>query len=174
MTPDRDRAAPGGGRLRRRAGTPAGLPAADPRSHAGGERTLARTRAAALVTLLGGAALPGCASLAPDTPGATEVARAFHAAVDAGDGESACRLLTPAATEELEQDAGAPCPDALLDADLTAGDDVVETHAYGRQAQVVMAGDVVFLTVSGADWLVSAAGCTPRPERPYDCQVSAG
>jgi hypothetical protein len=37
-----------------------------------------------------------------------------------------------------------------------------------------MAGDVVFLTVSGADWLVTAAGCTPRPERPYDCQVSGG
>jgi hypothetical protein len=127
-----------------------------------------------VVTLLAGTAMTGCASLAPDSSAAADVARSFHAAVDAGDGAQACRLLAPAATQELEQTAGAPCADAVLTADLAPGADVVETHAYGRQAQVVMADDVVFLTVSGGDWLVTAAGCTPRPERPYDCQISGG
>jgi hypothetical protein len=28
---------------------------------------------------------------------------------------------------------------------------------------------VLFLTVSGDHWLVTAAGCDARPDRPYDC-----
>jgi hypothetical protein len=127
-----------------------------------------------LASLVAAAALTGCASLAPDATAAADVALAFHSAVSSGDGTAACGLLAPAATEELEHSAGSPCPDAVLAADLTPGADVLRTHAWGRQAQVVMADDVVFLTVSGGDWLVTAAGCTPRPERPYDCRVSGG
>jgi hypothetical protein len=43
----------------------------------------------------------------------------------------------------------------------------------GRQAQVRLGGDTVFLARSGDGWVVTAAGCDPRPDRPYDCEVAA-
>jgi hypothetical protein len=120
------------------------------------------------------AVLTGCAGLGPDPAAASRAAERFHAAVADEDGETACALLAPAVVEELESAAGEPCADAVLAEDLPGASGVQTSHAYGRQAQVVMRGDVVFLTVSGAGWLVTAAGCTPRPERPYDCTVSGG
>jgi hypothetical protein len=143
-------------------------------------RTGARVRrpggalAAGVVVLVAATTLTGCASLSPDASAAVDAVESFHAAVAAGEGSAACDLLAPAATEELEQAQAAPCPDAVLAADLTPGGEAVESHAYGRQAQVVLTDDVVFLTVSGGRWLVTAAGCTPRPERPYDCEISEG
>jgi hypothetical protein len=32
--------------------------------------------------------------------------------------------------------------------------------------------DTLFLTEVAGGWRVSAAGCTARPGRPYDCEVS--
>ncbi|QES47254.1 hypothetical protein DEJ50_04825 [Streptomyces venezuelae] len=46
-----------------------------------------------------------------------------------------------------------------------------EAEAYGRQAIVRMAGDTLFLSLFTAGWKVVAAGCTPRPGRPYDCLI---
>jgi hypothetical protein len=37
-----------------------------------------------------------------------------------------------------------------------------------------MDGDVVFLSVFGDHWLITAAGCTARGDRPYDCTVMGG
>ena len=39
----------------------------------------------------------------------------------------------------------------------------------GRQAQVLLGGEVTFLAASGGTWLVTATACVARPERPYDC-----
>ena len=50
---------------------------------------------------------------------------------------------------------------------------VEDVHVAGRQAQVVTATDTVFLALSGDAWVVTAAGCTPRDDRPYDCEVEA-
>ena len=50
---------------------------------------------------------------------------------------------------------------------------VEDVHVAGRQAQVVTADDTLFLAVSGDAWVVTAAGCTPREDRPYDCEVEA-
>ncbi|NMR19295.1 hypothetical protein [Cellulomonas fimi] len=119
-------------------------------------------------------AVAGCASLSPDPSAAASVATQLHQAVADGDGEAACALLAPAVIEELEDESAADCAVAVLEAEVPAPSDVLETHAYGRQAQVTTGRDVVFLTVSGARWVVTAAGCTPRPERPYDCTVSGG
>jgi hypothetical protein len=76
--------------------------------------------------------------------------------------------------EEVEEVTGAPCPEGVLASDLPEAMSTTATHADGRLAQVVMDGDVVFLTVSGNRWLVIGAGCTPRGERPYDCAISKG
>ncbi len=131
------------------------------------------TRSSVLVAAL--LVLPGCASVAgPDAGAAGTAAERFHAAVAAGDGLAACSLLAPTTARERAGAEEAPCPEAVLAVDLPAAATSLEGHAYGRQAQVVLDGDTVFLTGSGADWLVVAAGCTPRPERPYDCTIAGG
>ncbi|MEW2587149.1 hypothetical protein [Streptomyces virginiae] len=47
-------------------------------------------------------------------------------------------------------------------------------EVYGRQAMVRLSGHTLFLSQCGKGWKVVAAGCTPRPDRPFDCQVERG
>lgn len=113
----------------------------------------------------------GCAGLAPDPARAADVAAAFSQAVADGDGGAACDLLAPRTFEALA-DEGQSCDEAVLEAGLSTEAMAVEdARAYGRQAQVELDSDVMFLTRDGSAWLVTAAGCTERPDRPYDCLV---
>jgi hypothetical protein len=57
----------------------------------------------------------------------------------------------------------------VLEEELPAAGEVTGTDVYGQWAQVRLTGDTVFLAVFPDGWRVVAAGCTPRPERPYDC-----
>ncbi|MCA5894856.1 hypothetical protein LEP48_18030 [Isoptericola sp. NEAU-Y5] len=50
---------------------------------------------------------------------------------------------------------------------------VEEAHVAGRQAQVATGDDTYFLALSGDGWVITAAACEPRPQRPYDCEVEA-
>lgn len=45
---------------------------------------------------------------------------------------------------------------------------------YGNQARAVLATDTLFLSRFAAGWKVVAAGCSPRPEQPYQCRVNGG
>ena len=103
-----------------------------------------------------------------------ESAVAFHQALDSGDGHAACDLLAPKTVEQLEEQADAACPDALAALPLATGGDPVQATAYGLAAEVVLVGDTVFLTHAPGGWLVTAAGCSPVPDQPYDCQVKGG
>jgi hypothetical protein len=47
---------------------------------------------------------------------------------------------------------------------------VESVEVWGRDAQVRLGGDTVFLTETDAGWRVTAA-CRPRGEAPYECQV---
>ena len=109
-----------------------------------------------------------------DATAAAGVASAFHRAVQDADGSASCALLAPATVEDLEGSSGQPCPQAVLAQDLPDAQDVQDSQAFGRAAQVLMDGDVVFLSVFGDRWLVTAAGCTPRGDRPYDCTLKVG
>jgi len=149
------------------------------RSEASGVRP-ARRRAARVLVPAGLAvlAVAGCAGPGPDD--ARDVVSALGDAVVAGDGAAACALLLPDAADALAEETGEPCaqavtaPDGPL-ADLVATGRVVveDVHVAGHQAQVVTADDTLFLAVSGDGWVVTAAGCTPREDRPYDCEVEA-
>ena len=118
--------------------------------------------------------LTSCATLGPDTTAAAGVATAFHRAIEDGNGNAACAVLAPATMQDLENTSGHSCIDAILDEDLPDAREVEATQAFGRGAQVLMDGDVVFLSVFGDHWLITAAGCTPRGDRPYDCTVKGG
>lgn len=115
--------------------------------------------------------LCGCASTSPDAHDARERAITFHRSLDSGDYQAACGLLAPQTRSELEDEADTPCPDALAGLDLSPGGDALHATAYGLAAQVTLAGDTVFLTHTPSGWLITAAGCAPVPDEPYDCEV---
>jgi hypothetical protein len=119
-------------------------------------------------------ALTGCASVGERADAAATTAVRLLTAVQDDDGATACAVLAPDTRSELEQSAGTGCAEAILDEDLPAPGAVRKAEVFGQWAQVRLDGDTVFLAVFPDGWRVVAAGCTPRPERPYDCALQGG
>ena len=140
----------------------------------GGRSWPARRFTLAMVAALPVIMVASCSTLGPDTTAAAGVAVAFHRAIQDGDAGTACGLLAPATVEVLVGSSGQGCPEAILAQDLPDAQDVQESQAFGRAAQVLMAGDVVFLSMFGNRWLITAAGCRSRGDRPYDCTINGG
>jgi hypothetical protein len=118
--------------------------------------------------LVGGAILllTGCAS--SQRPEVEDVATTFED--PSVDPQTRCDLLAPSTLVALEEEASTPCEQATEDLPLEGGE-VTGVEIWGGDAQVRLAGDTVFLTETSVGWRVVAAACTPRPERPYDCEV---
>jgi hypothetical protein len=129
----------------------------------------ATTRPWALV-LGGGLALlaAGCASA--EQPQVERVASVFED--PSADASARCDQLLPTAREQLEQDEQSSCVDAINSLPLDGGE-VTGVEVWGGDAQVRLGRDTVFLSKTSSGWRVAAAACTPRHERPYDCQVEA-
>jgi hypothetical protein len=120
-----------------------------------------------VAALLATATLTGCAGLEDDD--VRGVASAFEdpAAAPA----DRCALLAPATLQTLESDESASCPDVIGQVPLPGGA-VESVQVWGREAQVRLEGDTVFLTETPTGWRVTAAACEPRGEQlPYDCEV---
>lgn len=115
--------------------------------------------------------LAGCSSLNPGTAEAADIASQFHADLASGDAQAACTLLAPGTVEKLEDGAAGSCARKLADLGLPGAGEVRSSQAYGSNAQVQLEADTVFLTLSGQHWKITAIGCTPRGEKPYDCEV---
>ncbi|MEE1757486.1 hypothetical protein [Streptomyces sp. SP18CS02] len=115
--------------------------------------------------------LTGCSVPEDRIRAVSSTAVAFSARVQAHDPAGACELLAPQTREELAQDPGPTCADGLEDAAPPDGGEVRSTQVYGHRARVVLDQDTYFLTSFPDGWKISAAGCTPRPGRPYRCQV---
>ncbi len=113
----------------------------------------------------------GCGGLAPDSSAAAAAAVAFRSDVRTADGSAACRLLSPQSAHEVAQSAGKPCPAAIVDEGVGGSGRPVHVDVYGQNARVVFSDDVIFLGSFPDGWRLTAAGCTPRPGRPYDCLV---
>jgi len=144
-----------------------------PRVH-GGWSWRTRRFSTAVVAALPVILVTSCSTLGPDTTAAAGAAAAFHRATQDGDGNAACGFLAPATVQDLEGASGQGCPEAILAQDLPGAHDVRDSQAFGRGAQVLMDGDVVFLSMFGNRWLITAAGCQPRGDRPYDCTLKGG
>lgn len=115
-------------------------------------------------------AASGCASVGERAAAAEAAARGFERALMASDSVRMCDALAPATREELE--AEAPCGRALAALRLPpAAGPAQRVDVYGSQARVVFARDSVFLASFPDGWRVTAAGCTPRPGRPYRCEL---
>jgi hypothetical protein len=112
------------------------------------------------------ALLSGCASASE--PDVSTVATAFED--PAGDPQARCDLLAPATLATFESDSSTSCADAISDVPLQGGE-VSAVEIWGGDAQVKLGGDTLFLTQTDTGWKVTAAGCEPRGEAPYDCEV---
>lgn len=115
-----------------------------------------------------------CGSLSGRRDGAAaEVAR-FEKALNARQHERMCAALAPSTREELERSAKSRCGQAIGEEDLPAAGAVRRVDVYGDQARVVLEHDTVFLARFPTGWKVTAAGCVPRPQRPYQCEIQGG
>jgi hypothetical protein len=119
-------------------------------------------------------ALGGCADVGDRETTAGDAATELLTAVAGKDGATACAVLAPDTAAELEQSAGKPCDQAILDEDLPAPATVNGADVYGQWAQVRLSDDTMFLAVFPGGWRVVAAGCQPRESRPYDCTLQGG
>ena len=118
------------------------------------------------------AALTGCSGQGRTEKGtAAEAAREFSAAA-ASDPGRACELLAPKTREELEADG--PCAESLSAKQLPQAQAVRAVEVYAKDAIVHLDQDTVFLGRFDSGWFVTAAGCAPDGERPYDCDVKGG
>jgi hypothetical protein len=108
----------------------------------------------------------GCSSA--ERPAVEKVATAFED--QSAQAQQRCDLLAPATRDTLEKDASAACADAMQQVALKGGT-VRSVQVWGGDAQVQLTGDTVFLTQTPSGWRVTAAGCEPRGEAPYDCDV---
>ncbi|MYS88622.1 MULTISPECIES: hypothetical protein [Streptomyces] len=98
----------------------------------------------------------------------------FERALDTGQRERLCTALAPSTREELEQSAKRSCAQAIGEQGLPAAGAVRRVDVYGDQARVVLEHDTLFLARFPAGWKVTAAGCRPRPQRPYQCEIEGG
>ena len=112
----------------------------------------------------------GC-GVAPGSGAVTRTADEWLAAARAKDAAALCRLLTPAARESAVT-GNQTCTQAVGNLDLPGGGAVGHVEVWSDRAQVRTGIDTLFLTKVAAGWRVSAAGCTARQSRPYDCEVS--
>ncbi|MCW2762892.1 MAG: hypothetical protein JWR85_3093 [Marmoricola sp.] len=133
-----------------------------------------RSRWLAATVILGFIATLATGCGAGDERGPRAVASRFADALSSDDAAAACGLLAPETKSELEQSAGKKCAAAILAEDLPDAGTVAQLAAFGTMAQVSFVDDVMFLTEFRSGWKVMAAGCSPVPGRPYDCQLQGG
>lgn len=131
-------------------------------------------RAVAGLLVVTGAGMVG----ACNGPGAEEAAQAATSFEElaANSPDRACDLMAGHTREAVEKSAKKPCAEALPELDLPSASTLESVKVYGHDAQVRLAGDVVFLARFAEGWKVTAAGCKAGSvvDEPYDCDVSGG
>jgi hypothetical protein len=116
--------------------------------------------------------LVGCGAVDSREAAAAGVAQRFRVAMSEDAGSAACDLLAPVTRRELEHASDLPCQRAVMAEGIPAGRSAaLGSDVYGDQARVRFDGDTLFLAQFTGGWLVTAAGCTPRGELPYECTI---
>ncbi|MDT7841814.1 hypothetical protein RQC66_13825 [Streptomyces justiciae] len=131
-------------------------------------------RRTALMVLVCAAGLSGCATLGERETAASRAALRFERSVRQADWSRACAALAPQTRQELTESAKTSCVKALPDEELPYAGALRGSEVYGQQAQVVLTTDTLFLSAFPTGWLITAAGCEPRPHQPYQCKVKGG
>jgi outer membrane murein-binding lipoprotein Lpp len=118
-------------------------------------------------------AAAGCGTSADRDQARTAVQR-LYAAVDRGDGQTACAQMSPDLRAQLVSDEpGSRCATAVMKLSLHGGRPAA-VRVYADAAEVVLAGgDTVFLGDTAEGWRVQALGCRPNGKGPYQCEEQA-
>ena len=122
--------------------------------------------------MLGALALAagGCGNDARERDARTAV-EAFYAAYAAKDGPGACAQLSQDAASALETSEKEPCERAVLSVELKRAA-IAQTSVWITSAEVKLTnGGAVFLDEIGGRWRIGAAGCSPQPGQPYECEL---
>lgn len=123
----------------------------------------------ALASVLAAGGLAACTA---DTE-RSEVQRVavdFVTAVQDGNGQHACELLTSEAQKSVTGATDFACASAVVNID-ESGSEVHRIQVWGDAAQVKVGSDTVFLQRFPDGWQVRAAGCQSQPGAAYDCDV---
>jgi hypothetical protein len=124
--------------------------------------------------VLFGPALAGCGSVGERRSDAESAAAGFERFLRADDPKGLCTALAPETRSELEESEKASCEKAIASQEIPVGGTAHRVDLYGRQARIVLDADTLFLSLFPDGWKVVAAGCTPRPDRPYQCTLQGG
>ncbi|MGK5498135.1 hypothetical protein [Streptomyces sp. URMC 125] len=133
-----------------------------------------RGTAAAAIATTTAALIAGCGASQERIDGASMAAASFAEAAQAGDGGAMCAVLARETRQELERSERTTCDEAVVEQQLATTGPVEGVDVHGRQAMARLRGDTLFLSEMSTGWKVVAAGCTPRPGQPYQCQVKGG
>jgi hypothetical protein len=117
--------------------------------------------------------VPGCAGQGSADDGSAAAAALRFTRDLAASPSEACGLLAPQTLKELEDSQGS-CPSSLPGLDLPRAAAVRSTEVYAKDAIVRLDKDTVFLARFDQGWRVTAAGCTPHGDLPYDCTLKGG
>jgi hypothetical protein len=121
-----------------------------------------------------GLVLSGCGSAGERRSDAETAATGFERLLRADDPTGLCTALAPETRSELEESEKASCEKAISSQEIPQGGTTHRVDVYGRQARVVLDADTLFLSRFPDGWKLVAAGCTPRPGRPYQCTLQGG
>jgi hypothetical protein len=132
-------------------------------------------RALAVALVL--AAMAGGCGRDGDRDDVQAVTDRFYAALEAGDGETACAQLSTDTRTELESQEQEACAEAVGSLEVEGGD-LTGVQVYVTNAKADLAsGESAFLSYTEDGWRLSAVGCQPvggKPaDRPYDCELEA-
>lgn len=106
-------------------------------------------------------------------PHARRAVQAFYSALERHDGAAACRVLSDDTRSSLETSEKKPCKEAVFSLGLSPAR-VVAVRVYATSAEAVLTGgEAVFLDQDPDGWKISAVGCKPQHEQPYDCDLEA-
>lgn len=117
---------------------------------------------------LGVVGLAGCSPA--QQPAARAAIQQFQTALQHQDVATACALLSDRTRHVLESVSTQPCARALPALRLSTGS-VTSLEVWGRNAQARLDSDTVFAAQVDQGWRVTAVGCTPVPDQPYDCTL---
>jgi hypothetical protein len=105
-----------------------------------------------------------------EAPSARAAGEAFQTALRSHQGNAACQLLSDEARGNLESGSGKRCAQAIAGLGLPVGM-ISSVEVWGGNSQVRLDTGVLFLAQFKTGWKVTAAGCRPRSDQPYDCDV---
>jgi hypothetical protein len=109
----------------------------------------------------------------PAAGDARHAVQAFYAGLERHDGSAACRQLSDDTRSSLETSEKKPCEQAVFSLGLSPSR-IVAVRVYVTSAEAELArGEAAFLDQTPQGWKISAVGCKPKHEQPYDCQLEA-